>query len=59
MVLAVVLLEIQVFWGVTPCRLVNVYQGLGLSDPKVEGTVILRNVSNCLPVDKAENPISL
>jgi len=46
------LLKIQVFWDVTPCRLVNSYQILGLSDPKDEGTVILRNVSNCSPIDK-------
>jgi hypothetical protein len=40
-----VLMQAQVFWDVTPCRLVNTYRlVLGLLDPEDEGTTILRNV---------------
>jgi hypothetical protein len=49
-------MKIQVFWDVTPCRLVNSYRHfeegiiLELLDPEDEGAIFLRNVGTYLPV---------
>ena len=42
-----------VFCDVTPYRLVNGYQCIGLHDPEDEGTMICRNVSSLLSMDNA------
>jgi hypothetical protein len=60
------LLEIQVFWEVTPRRLVDSYQrfggsycphlrGLGLLHPEDKGNTIVWNSGNGLPVDVAKH----
>jgi hypothetical protein len=60
-----VLMEIQVFWGLTPCRLVSSYEQskaasgspkslLGLLDDlRDEGTILVKTFGHYLPVDTA------
>jgi len=52
-----VLLNTQMFWVVTVCMLGKFL--LGLSDPEDEGTMVLRNIGNYLPNDRASHPKSL
>jgi hypothetical protein len=50
--LSAVLMKIQVFWDVTPCRLVNrLRKLLALLDPEGGGNTLFRNVGRCLSVD--------
>jgi hypothetical protein len=47
-VFAAMLLDIQIFWIVTPCRWENSHRFVG--------TTILKNTGNYLPVDIVQHP---
>ena len=50
--LSAMLMKIQVFWGVTQCRLVyRLRKPLALLDPEGRANTLFRNVSSCLRVD--------